>query len=793
MKTSIAVFALLAAAGLSQAPPASAQTPAAIPNGPAPEAAAAPTSVPALIEYSGYALGDDGKPLGSPASITFLIFTDQQGGAPAFTESQDVAVDAHGRYTVELGATLPNGIPAAVFANGDARWLEVQIAGQNPQPRVLLLSVPYALKAGDATTLGGLPVSAFALASSVAPASAASVAALPAAGAAGSTAIPVTTLGGGAGFIPMFSGTSSIAESFLFQSGKGIGIGTKAPAATLDVDGSSVFRGNLQLALSGTPSTTTAASSNTLTFNTGAWKSTTGSAIYPRFVWQAVPTGNNTAAPSITLQLQSSITTAVPVNTGFYFNADGTIHFASNQTFPGTGPGTLTGITAGTGLTGGGTSGNVTLGIDPTQIPELAAATNVFTGSQSIGGAIKVGQDASVAGTLNANGLAVVGNASISGDLNLGGLNTSYVQALTGQFSGALSTAGLAIPATISNPNLLGGFNSFPVDFISSSDTIAGSPSFSQDFRWQAEPRDGTPSASLNLLFGQASTPTETGIYFTPSGIVTPSLSTASIVNDALISTNSLAAEGINVSMPPGTQASPELTVQADDNGVSRSAASQLVVQGSTFPGQQLLIGYVSDSNTGGNGGFGTIQATWNGNFNTALMLEPNGGCVCIGTSDTEPYNNPLLVGQGRGPAVADGWVTYSSRRFKTNIQTLPDALAKVEKLRGVSYTLKATGKREIGVVAEEVGAVVPEVVRYEPNGKDATGVDYERLTALLIESTKQQQREIDRLSAKLNTAVRRIDTQQRQIRSQAVTIHSLARQVHAASPNLELAGIHAN
>ncbi|MGB7584866.1 MAG: tail fiber domain-containing protein, partial [Terriglobales bacterium] len=65
--------------------------------------------------------------------------------------------------------------------------------------------------------------------------------------------------------------------------------------------------------------------------------------------------------------------------------------------------------------------------------------------------------------------------------------------------------------------------------------------------------------------------------------------------------------------------------------------------------------------------------------------------------------------------------------------------------LRGVSYDLKDSGKHEIGVIAEEVGAVVPEVVSYDANGKDASGVDYSRLTALLIEAVKQQQVQIAR------------------------------------------------
>jgi len=109
-----------------------------------------------------------------------------------------------------------------------------------------------------------------------------------------------------------------------------------------------------------------------------------------------------------------------------------------------------------------------------------------------------------------------------------------------------------------------------------------------------------------------------------------------------------------------------------------------------------------------------------------------------------------LTIGRGAGHPVSDSWETYNSRLWKANIRTLPNALAKVEQLRGVTYDLKNSGKHEIGVIAEEVGAVVPEVVTFEENGKDARGVDYSRLTAPLIEATKQQQREIQELKTEL-------------------------------------------
>lgn len=104
------------------------------------------------------------------------------------------------------------------------------------------------------------------------------------------------------------------------------------------------------------------------------------------------------------------------------------------------------------------------------------------------------------------------------------------------------------------------------------------------------------------------------------------------------------------------------------------------------------------------------------------------------------------VSGQGR----ANAWTTYSSRRWKDNVRTISDALTKIEKLRGVEYDNKSDGSHSIGLIAEEVGEVVPEVVQFEANGTDAASLDYARLVALLIEGMKEQQRQIDDLKASL-------------------------------------------
>ncbi len=128
-------------------------------------ATTANATVPPLIPFSSVATDDGGNSLSGVVNITFSLYAAQQGGAPLWTETQNnIQLDATGHYSVQLGITQPNGVPTTLFTTGEARWLGVRIAEQGEQPRVLLLSVPYALKAGDSATLGGLPASAFVLA-----------------------------------------------------------------------------------------------------------------------------------------------------------------------------------------------------------------------------------------------------------------------------------------------------------------------------------------------------------------------------------------------------------------------------------------------------------------------------------------------------------------------------------------------------------------------------------------------------------------------------------------------------
>jgi hypothetical protein len=127
-------------------------------------------------------------------------------------------------------------------------------------------------------------------------------------------------------------------------------------------------------------------------------------------------------------------------------------------------------------------------------------------------------------------------------------------------------------------------------------------------------------------------------------------------------------------------------------------------------------------------------------------------GNVGIGLQTGVPSNILTVVQGSATDPIADAWTTYSSKRWKTNIQPIENALDKVEQLRGVTFDWQKGGKHDIGLIAEEVGDVIPEVVAYEDNGKDAKSVDYSRLVALLIEAVKSQQKEIEALKAKVSS-----------------------------------------
>jgi len=207
-------------------------------------AAKTTTAVPRLVKFSGALTDTAGKPLTGVLGVTFALYEDERGGAPLWMETQNIQPDASGRYTAMLGVTRNAGIPAEVFASGQGRWLGVQPQGETERPRVLMVSVPYALQAADSETLGGLPPSAFALAgasATPAAATARSTPANPAKSAQTDAASPDLTGTGVADHLAYWTSASVLASSALYQTAaKHIGLGTTTPSTGIEVDAATV-------------------------------------------------------------------------------------------------------------------------------------------------------------------------------------------------------------------------------------------------------------------------------------------------------------------------------------------------------------------------------------------------------------------------------------------------------------------------------------------------------------------------------------------------------------------------
>ncbi|MEL6969628.1 MAG: tail fiber domain-containing protein, partial [Bacteroidota bacterium] len=134
-----------------------------------------------------------------------------------------------------------------------------------------------------------------------------------------------------------------------------------------------------------------------------------------------------------------------------------------------------------------------------------------------------------------------------------------------------------------------------------------------------------------------------------------------------------------------------------------------------------------------------------------------NDRLVINGNSGNNSNNRTLFVNGSIGATSA--FNNDSDRRLKSNIQTIPNALDKVVKMRGVTYQWKdgrEAGDR-MGFIAQEVEPILPEVVDHE---KDHYTMQYAPVTALLVEAIKAQQKQIENLQVEngiLKTQVNKV------------------------------------
>jgi hypothetical protein len=212
-----------------------------------------------------------------------------------------------------------------------------------------------------------------------------------------------------------------------------------------------------------------------------------------------------------------------------------------------------------------------------------------------------------------------------------------------------------------------------------------------------------------------------------------------------------------------------KMGIDTDENGIiiidtkPGDGASSSVMLGTSLEETGIII---IDTKPGGAGGDSTAVSMqtsptqaeltlFNGDSaeeaDIALRVGTDGGRIGINTNS--PSEELYVVGD----ITATGAITeLSSAKYKTNISQLDNALDLVDDLRGVNYNwrtedfpgLQFSPERQIGLVAEEVETVVPELVHSDDNGEKS--VNYSKLTAVLIEAVKELKAENEELKARM-------------------------------------------
>ena len=181
---------------------------------------------------------------------------------------------------------------------------------------------------------------------------------------------------------------------------------------------------------------------------------------------------------------------------------------------------------------------------------------------------------------------------------------------------------------------------------------------------------------------------------------------------DGGITVDNITIDGTEIDLSSGDltiDAAGRIDLSADDNGEIRLFdGSSMYAQFKDDSDRLSIQALISDADMlfVGNDGGSTI---------TALQLDMSEAGAAI-------FNNNVTA--------------FSDERLKDNIETLEDGLAKVEQLRGVTYTRDS--KENIGVIAQEIEKILPEIVLTADDEMGTKSVDYSRITAVLIEAVKE-------------------------------------------------------
>jgi trimeric autotransporter adhesin len=361
-----------------------------------------------------------------------------------------------------------------------------------------------------------------------------------------------------------------------------------------------------------------------------AFNSSTVTAEKQRFHLVTEPEGNNTATPSGRLSLLFGSGAGSPTATGLSINADGTINFAPLQSFPGD----ISAVNAGTGLTGGGTSGNVSLSIAGSyQLPQGCGANQVpkwsggnWTCADDSNTSYTAGSGLNLAGTTFSVAPAGITSAMIA----------SAAVGSAGLADGAVTASKLAIGSVNSSNVADGSIGAADVNAVEIQARIIGS--CSQGNAVRVVNQDGTvtcqsagsgtvTSVSVNAPL-TVTNPTTTPNIALPNvkiEVSNTAIGTGALSSNTTGINNTASGRNVLYSNTTGTDntASGISALEANTFGIYNTASGAYALQDNTTGNFNTAsgAGALTNNTTGGSNtasGFFTLPSNTTGNFNTA-------------------------------------------------------------------------------------------------------------------------------------------------------------------------------
>lgn len=169
-----------------------------------------------------------------------------------------------------------------------------------------------------------------------------------------------------------------------------------------------------------------------------------------------------------------------------------------------------------------------------------------------------------------------------------------------------------------------------------------------------------------------------------------------------------------------------------------------------TLPGADGGSGQVLSTNGSGTLSWATASATITDDTTTNatryLLFDDvtSGSALSLGVSSSKLYFNP-----SSGTLSATVFTSLSDKNHKKDIEQIQDPLTTVSKLDGVNFKWKDTNEQSMGLIAQDVEEILPQVVATNEEG--IKSVNYGSLVGLLIEAVKEQQKRIEQLEERLN------------------------------------------